>query len=215
MFEADKKAFAAMMNSICKLYNKPQMDPELMRLCWTALEHLTLDEVCQGLNLHVRNPDTGMFLPKPADIIRHIDGSGDTQAKVAWSHVDKAIREEGAWTSVEFPDEPRIHAVISDMGGWIKLCSTTEQEYPFKQNEFEKRYRGYLQRKPENYPATLVGIAQAQNEAQDFPIPSPVIIRTIANDNVKISLNRAAGGNMQIDQKYSGNTLAKKRQIHS
>ena len=186
MLETDKHAFAAMMQSTCKLYSKPRMDVEVMRMYWAALEHLDLDDVRHGLNLHVRNPDTGMFLPKPADIIRHIDGSSDSQAKVAWSQVDKAIRYHGAWASVVFVEEPRIHAVISDMGGWIKLCATSEREYAFRQNEFEKRYRGYLQTKPEHYPSTLVGIAETQNATQGLPIAAPVYIEPMAKPQIEL-----------------------------
>ena len=211
MLETDKHAFAALMQSTCKLYNKPRMEVEVMRMYWAALEHLDLDEVRHGLNLHVRNPDTGMFLPKPADIIRHIDGSSDSQAKVAWSQVDKAIRYHGAWASVVFVEEPRIHAVIAEMGGWIKLCATSERDYPFKQNEFEKRYRHYLQTWPVTYPLVLVGIAEAQNVAQGLPITAPVYIEAIAKPKPQIELKSAPQGKAVIEQKRSGNHLSKQQ----
>ena len=211
MLETDKKAFAAMMNSIAETYANRQMAKSVLRVYWAALEHLDFDEVRHGLNLHVRNPDTGMFLPKPADIIRHIDGSSDSQAKVAWSQVDKAIRYHGAWASVVFVEEPRIHAVIAEMGGWIKLCATSERDYPFKQNEFEKRYRHYLQTWPVTYPLVLVGIAEAQNAAQGLPIAAPVYIEAIAKPKPQIELKSAPHGKAVIEQKRDGNYLGKQQ----
>ena len=165
-----------------------------------------MDEIRYGLNLHVRNPDTGMFLPKPADIIRHIDGSSDSQAKVAWSQVDKAIRYHGAWASVVFVEEPRIHAVIADMGGWIKLCATSEREYAFRQNEFEKRYRGYLQAMPEHYPATLVGIAETQNAAQGLPIAAPVYIEPIEKAKPQVELKSTPESQLENSQSTSSSS---------
>ena len=205
MLETDKQAFAAMMNSIAEMYANRQMTKPVLRIYWAALKHLVLDEIRYGLNLHVRNPDTGMFLPKPADIIRHIDGSSDSQAKVAWSQVDKAIRYHGAWASVVFVEEPRIHAVIADMGGWIKLCATSEREYAFRQNEFEKRYRGYLQAMPEHYPATLVGIAETQNATQGLPIAAPVYIEPMAKPKPQIELKSTPESQLENSQSTSSN----------
>ena len=206
MLETDKQAFAAMMNSIAEMYANRQMTKPVLRIYWAALKHLVLDEVRHGLNLHVRNPDTGMFLPKPADIIRHIDGSSDSQAKLAWSQVDKAIRYHGAWASVVFVEEPRIHAVIADMGGWIKLCATSEREYAFKQNEFEKRYRGYLQIKPEHYPSTLVGIAETQNATQGLPIAAPVYIEPMAKPKPQIELKSTPERELENSQSTSSSS---------
>ena len=205
MLETDKKAFAAMMNSIAEMYANRQMTKSVLRVYWAALKHLVLDEVRYGLNLHVRNPDTGMFLPKPADIIRHIDGSSASQAKMAWTQVDKAIRYHGAWASVVFVEEPRIHAVIADMGGWIKLCATSEREYAFRQNEFEKRYRGYLQAMPEHYPATLVGIAETQNATQGLPIAAPVYIEPMAKPKPQIELKSTPESQLENSQSTSSN----------
>lgn len=172
----DKDAFAELMILTSEMYErKEKPSVPMLRMYFAALERFSLDDVRAGLNGHIQNPDNGQFFPKPADIIRCIGGSSDTKALGAWSKVDKAIRCVGSYQTVIF-DDPLIHAVIRDMGGWVMLCSVDEREYPFKCNEFVKRYRGFAITPPENYPKQLLGIAQSHNEANGHDVSPPVLI---------------------------------------
>jgi hypothetical protein len=82
----------------------------------------------------------------------------------------------GTYQDVVF-DDPIIHRVIEDMGGWISFGNKREDEWPFVQNHFENRYRGFVMREeiPE-YQARLIGIANAQNAQNGFPQNLPVLI---------------------------------------
>ena len=143
---------------------------------YEAMKPFDLPAVADALNRHCINPDTGQFMPKPADIVKMFKGSSVDSALVAWSKVDKAIRQVGTYESVVF-DDPLIHRVLADMGGWQKIGMAGEQEWPFIAKEFETRYRGYSMRnaKPE-YPPVMVGIAQSQNEQQGFRVKSPRLL---------------------------------------
>jgi hypothetical protein len=111
-------------------------------------------------------------MPQPSDLIRILQGDGPTQALHAWSKVLQAMRRVGAYHSIVF-DDFRIHAVLSDMGGWIELCLQTEEELKFRGHEFQKRYRGYLLRRPSHYPNRLIGIFEHQNQLQGYPSQPP------------------------------------------
>jgi hypothetical protein len=82
----------------------------------------------------------------------------------------------GTYQDVVF-DDPIIHRVIEDMGGWIGLGNKREDEWPFVQNQFENRYRGFVMREeiPE-HQARLIGIANAQNAQHGFPLNVPVLV---------------------------------------
>ena len=60
----------------------------------------------------------------------------------AWAKVVKAAKTIGAYSSVTF-DDPYIHAVIPDMGGWVALCQTDVDELPFRERDFVAKYRAY------------------------------------------------------------------------
>ncbi|SCY29729.1 hypothetical protein SAMN05216420_104154 [Nitrosospira sp. Nl5] len=143
---------------------------------WTALKGHDLGAVVDAFNRHLANPDAGQFPPKPADIIRMLQGSTQDSALRAWVKVDQAVRRIGTYADVVF-DDPLIHRVIQDMGGWIALGTKKEDEWPFVAKEFENRYRGFRSRNecPE-YPASLVGIATAHNNQKGFKADPPVLI---------------------------------------
>lgn len=182
MNQADKKNFIEGLNACLEMYGRPKASDMTARMWWAALERFSLEDVTHGFNRHCQDPDQGQFAPKPADIIRNIAGNTQTQAQLAWTKVDKAIRTVGPYQSVVFDDQI-IHAVIQDMGGWTKLAMTDGKDYPFAQNEFEKRYRAYATNPPKTVPRKLVGFTEAdynlnrgsyQRGTMELPKPVPI-----------------------------------------
>jgi hypothetical protein len=141
-----------------------------------AMKPYDFAAVADALNRHCVNPDNGQFMPKPADIVRMLEGSTQDSGMVAWSKVDTAVRQRGTYVSVVF-DDPIIHRVILDMGGWVLIGGKDTDEWPFVAKEFVNRYRGYKMRSetPE-YPPVLIGMAEAQNNRQGFKSGAPVLI---------------------------------------
>jgi hypothetical protein len=143
---------------------------------WTVLRRFDLAAIVDAFNRHLANPDTGQFAPKPADIIRMLQGSTQDSALRAWAKVDHAVRSVGTYCDVVF-DDALIHRVIQDMGGWIALGAKKEDEWPFVAKEFENRYRGFSARgESPPYPATLVGLAAAHNGRKGYLSEKPVLI---------------------------------------
>lgn len=175
MTEKDFDEFENVISGVGDLYGK-KMSEWGLSIWWEALKNYDMKAVRDALSKHVRNPDTGQFMPKPADVVKMIGGSTVDSALVAWTKVDKAVRQVGSYTDVVF-DDPVIHRVIDDMGGWIALGTKTENDWPFIAKEFENRYRGYSIRGavPE-YQNVLVGIANAQNQRHGFDNQEPVLI---------------------------------------
>ena len=77
MKQRDKQAFAQMLTAMSELYGK-EASSAYMRLWWNALQHFPLAKVQQAFSDHVKDPDRGQWMPKPADIIRQIDGGRPT-----------------------------------------------------------------------------------------------------------------------------------------
>lgn len=168
----DRTAFAKAMTGVAEIHGR-KLSTEQFALYWETLKSYALTDVIGAVQRHMADPDVGQFMPKPADIIRQIDGSGDSQAMRAWTKAITAVRRVSTYATVVF-DDWRIHAVVNDMGGWIALGTISDDELPFKAREFEKRYRGYRTDVP--YPAKLIGREEAHNTSMGVPPPAPVLI---------------------------------------
>lgn len=175
MTQDDYFDFVTLWTQAFDLYGKSPSDGAL-DLTFAALQRYEVDDIRRALTAHVNDTRHGDFVPKPADIVRHIDGDGDARALTAWSQVEDAIRRVGNYQTVIF-DDPRTMAAIEEMGGWIKLCQVTDKELPFTGNAFKKRYQSYLSRPPERFPAKLVGVQEASNAGEhDAFVPEPRLI---------------------------------------
>ncbi len=175
MIDQDRAAFAQFMSGVYGFYGRDASDFSLS-VWWQAMSPYDFEAVKDALNRHCVNPDSGQFLPKPADVVKMLGGSTVDAALVAWSKVDRAVREVGTYRSVVF-DDPVIHRVITDMGGWVSIGSKDEEAWPFVRNEFVNRYRGFRMRSeiPEYLPL-LVGIAEASNTKGGFGSGQPTLI---------------------------------------
>lgn len=175
MKSTDKQEFASLMVALAEYYSK-EVSEGILGMYWQGLEQYDITAIREALNRHMRNPDSGQFMPKIADIARMLGGSTQDAALQAWAKVDQAVRRVGTYADVAF-DDPLIHRVLHDMGGWIAMGQKNEDEWPFVAKEFENRYRGFRMRSeaPE-YPHLLTGIAGAHNRKGGFVTDPPILI---------------------------------------
>lgn len=164
MEQSDYGRFGQLLDSVGELYGKP-VSEKIIPIWWASLKQFDYDAVQDAFGRFVTNSDNGQFMPKPADIIRMLQGSSVDKALQAWSKLDKAVREVGPYRDVVF-DDPLIHAVIESMSGWIRFGTETDKEWDFVQNEFVTRYKGFKSRQETpQYPSVCVGIANAYNRS--------------------------------------------------
>lgn len=167
--------FCELLDLISEQYNKPLSDGAKM-LYWQGLADFDFAAVKQALFRHIRNPDNGMFMPKIADVVRMLQGSTQDSAFNAWAKVDKAVRCVGTQSSVVF-DDPLIHKIINDMGGWLSFGTKTDDDWPFVAKEFENRYRGFKARGEQPaYPKHLIGLYESHNVVNGYKTEPPVLI---------------------------------------
>lgn len=203
----DKKEFSEIMQATMAIYAKDVTKP-VMQLYWNALIEYDMEAVRRAFGGWLKNPDQGQFAPKPADIIRMIDGATGDRAMVTWSKVDKAIRMVGHYQSVAF-DDPIIHKVIDDMGGWRKMASLpTNKDLEFASLEFIKRYRSYsLAGGVAEYPAYLIGEHEAGNGKHGYRDVDPVQLIGDREKAKEVARLGSTGPNLMITQVRSGAEL--------
>lgn len=175
MVDSELPDFAKTLLAVADYYGK-ELSENVVDLYWNGLREYDLQSVKKALWAHVRNPDSGQWMPKIADVAKMTQGRTDDQAAVAWSKVDQAVRRVGTYQCVVF-DDAVIHRVVIDMGGWVYIGSKDEKEWPFVAKEFQNRYRGYRMRdETPEYPPVLIGLANAQNSKQGFRENPPILV---------------------------------------
>ncbi|MBN3822329.1 hypothetical protein G3O00_01685 [Burkholderia sp. Ac-20384] len=171
----DHGAFVALIADVHAFYRRDFSDFSA-DVWWNAMKPFDLPAISDAFGRHSVNPDSGQFMPMPADIVKMLGGSTQDAALVAWAKVDTAARSCGTYNSVVF-DDALIHRVIVEMGGWVLVGSKDEKEWPFVRNEFVNRYRGYRMRsETPDYLPVLIGIAEAQNNRTGQTSQQPVLV---------------------------------------
>lgn len=143
MRKADGESFVEALTAMSELYGRPMSEGQLA-LWWSCLEPYPIERVLAGLRAAMLNPDNGQFMPRPADVVRQIEGTTGERAMLAWSLVMRAVREAGAYTDVAF-DDLAIAAAIADLGGWPKICRCELRELSFMQHAFTRAYDAHRQ----------------------------------------------------------------------
>ena len=171
MLEEDSSQFAKLIMSVSEIYRLP-FSSTTIEIYWRLLERFSIEDVSDAIHCHM---EVCKYPPTPADIIMAIGGSPKDQASLAWTKTADAIKFIGGHASVAF-DDALIHAVIKDMGNWIKLCDIEDKQMPFSQKEFQERYRRYINKNPPDHPKYLIGRIEHYNSTHGYSYPSPLLI---------------------------------------
>ena len=176
MQREDFKRFGMALTACAELYGKTVSEGALS-LWWEALKRFDIEQVEKAIRQCIESPEGGQFMPKPADLIKRLEGTATDRSLIAWGKVFGAMSSVGAYRSVAF-DDGLIHAAVQDCGGWVKLCRSETDELPFVQRRFCDAYRAYSQRPEFPYPAVLVGESEQQNMAlgRAVKVPPPTLI---------------------------------------
>jgi len=168
MIDSEKPRFVAMLTGVADYYGK-NLSGVVISIYWEGLKRFDLKAIENAAGRHISAGDAGQFMPKVADLAKLIEGSGQDSALMAWAKVMRAAKSIGTYQTVAF-DDPVIHAVIADMGGWVAIGQIDEEkELPFKEREFVGKYRAYRNRNDLSYPPKLIGIFDRENMTDGHP----------------------------------------------
>lgn len=171
-----------------------------------AVKGYELQQVTKALSAHLADPERGQFMPKPADLVRQLQGTQTDRSLTAWGRVIDAAARVGAYTDVVF-DDPVIHLCVVDVGGWVKLCRTSYEDMSYLQHRFCEAYKAYARRGvPTEYPGRLTGAGSGIDDyaKRGMTPPAPVLI----GDKQAARLVLTGGGAPQIDMRRVIDVLA-------
>ena len=161
MNDQDRELFYEMWTQTKSMYNRDASVGEL-EMVFDALSRFDLPDIRKAVILHVNDTENGRFPIMPAHIVANIEGAGQERAAVAWNKFLGAVVNVGWHEDVVF-DDPVIHAIIQNEGGWINVCGFSDEDMKYMQNRFNKQYITYVTRREFDYPRQLTGITNAGN----------------------------------------------------
>ena len=189
--EIDK--FQTMLADVMAFYRQ-DVSSFALHVWWQACQAFDLEQVRRALTAHAMDPERGQFAPKPADLVRVLAGTATDRAAIAWGKAYEAMSSVGAYTDVVF-DDPAIHAVIEDLGGWPKLCRTEIKELGYLQHRFTESYRAYAGRGQFDYPRRLAGDRSPDSEylKVGLKLPRPATVGNLDHCRVVYQQGAIAG----------------------
>jgi len=190
---SDRERFSVLLADVLAFYGQ-EANPFSASVWWAACEAFSFEQVSRALSRHATDPERGQFPPKPADIVRQLQGTATDRSLVAWGKFFDAICRVGAYTDVVF-DDPVIHAVVEDLGGWQKVCRSEMSELSYTQHRFTEAYKAYLQRGQFEYPRRLMGDRSPDDvyARRGLPPPKPAIIGDVVKAREVYRLGAKAG----------------------
>lgn len=187
MRQSDAGQFQELLTDALAFYRQ-DVSEFALSVWWAACERFELEQVRKALTAHAMDPERGQFAPKPADVVRVLQGTHTDRSLMAWGKVYEAMTRVGAYASVVF-DDAAIHAAIEDMGGWPQVCRSDVDALPFLQRRFCDTHRAYAMRPGHPYPPRLIGDTEAKNRLDGRDVEPPVLI----GDPAKCRLVHSSG----------------------
>jgi hypothetical protein len=183
MRDTEFNEFKGLLTDVMAYYGK-DVSKFVLDMWWMACEPFDLTQISQAMQRQ--------FAPKVADLVRILQGTATDRAALAWGKTLEAMQTVGAYTDVVF-DDPAIHAVVEDLGGWPKLCRCDLKELSYMQHRFTESHRAYVGRGTFDYPRRLMGARSSDDDfaARGLPPPKPALI----GDATRCALVYQAGTN--------------------
>lgn len=184
MNDSNKREFSEILLAMGEIYNKT-VSKTLLRMYFDDLLSFSIEDVRKSFKKHRLDPKSGAFFPKPADIVRNIDGeqlSLDDRGNVAWMQIERAISSVGAYGSLALEDKQAL-AAVKAMGSWQQLCHTDRDKMAFKKSEFMANFKSLEHTATENLPDKLLGIEDLKNQRLGVDNQADNLMRQLENRN--------------------------------
>ncbi|WP_339010460.1 DUF6475 domain-containing protein [Fusobacterium varium] len=150
------------VNRVTKGISAIELTPEQLNVYKALLNDIPDDKFIQGIRTMLKERPYAN-IPSPGDIRKYCletrEEDLDIRVAIARNKIKKAMNSVGTYVTVAF-DDPIIHLVIRDFGGWIKLGMTDMEEFEnLLKWDLPRLYKAYATRKNADIPLMLEGKA--------------------------------------------------------
>lgn len=150
------------VNRVTKGVTAVEFTPEQLNIYKVLLDDIPDEKFVAGIKTMLKERPYAN-IPSPGDIRKYCletrEEDLDIRIAAARNKIKKAMNSIGTYVTVAF-DDPIIHLVIRDFGGWIKLGMTDMEEFEnLLKWDLPKLYKAYATRKNADIPLMLEGKA--------------------------------------------------------
>lgn len=150
------------VNRVTKGVAAVEFTPEQLNIYKVLLDDIPDEKFVAGIKTMLRERPYAN-IPSPGDIRKYCletrEEDLDIRVAAARNKIKKAMNSVGTYVTVAF-DDPIIHLVIRDFGGWIKLGMTDMEEFEnLLKWDLPRLYKAYATRKNADIPLMLEGKA--------------------------------------------------------
>ena len=130
MVESEKKKFTAAVVGLACFYGV-ELNTMSLAIYWDTLREHELETVRDAMRCHVKDPEHGRFMPKPADIVRHLPADRIMGADAAWEvAMISRLWDEDATIVVSTAMFRSFPFAIWDMGDKVGARTAFKDAYP-------------------------------------------------------------------------------------
>lgn len=167
-----KETFTSAMGYMQVVFGR-KMGDDISIAFWQALCEMPEEAFLRAVKGIVQEfiPTASAPFPVPAHFLKYSGTSATNTAKTSIQAVKWAIGRVGRYNSVDFCDRV-LHGVIDRWGGWIALCSWTDQDWQINQRRFEEDYEAAANSGLSG-PEHLAGLVEATNGSAGFDYEPP------------------------------------------
>lgn len=142
-------------------------------LWWNLFKPHSVQSFEQAVYQHISCPDNGMFTPKPANIMKFINGTTkqneqqiEDKAELAWHVIQGEVRRIGSYGTLKLEDKQAL-AAVQAIGGWKSICALTNDKLTWAHKEFIAAYQNYERTPIEALPHNLPGRIALENHKSE------------------------------------------------
>lgn len=172
MISQDQNKFKELITVMSETYGE-EFTPAKLKLWWNLFKPHSIETFEQALFAHIACPDAGMFSPKPANLMKFINGTSKDQqqlvedrAGMAWQTVMGEISRIGSYATLKLEDKQAL-AAVKAIGGWKHICSLTTDQLVWAGKEFVSAYEQYDRTDVALLPDKLPGRIELQEQASE------------------------------------------------
>lgn len=172
MNSQDQNKFKELITVMSETYCE-EFTPAKVKLWWNLFKPHSIGEFEQALYAHIACADAGMFSPKPANLMKFINGTtkeneqlAEDRAEMAWACIEREISRIGSYGTLELEDKQAI-AAVKAIGGWRQLCMSTYDQLVWKKKEFMRAYDTYERTPLEHLPSKLPSLIELSEHKQE------------------------------------------------
>lgn len=163
MTNNDFQEFCTVLSATIMLI-KPEFVPtkQYMDFYFLTLKDFDIVQIRRALTKHIQNPVTGMYIPKPADLMKYLKPTTGNDVERQWAIVMQAISSCGGRYSNVYFEDVITNTIIHEMN-WGNICNITDTSEPFERKRFLQAYENYSNFAPQYEAGINYGICHNHN----------------------------------------------------